>query len=261
MITCVYAPPKFGKSLKLAFLFNLFVYDKERTKLAKEKLIERINLGYPLNEYLNYRHFVFSNISFVSRRFGYSPIISNPFNPFEFGLPNKKFTTRFFPEYSVLIVDEAQKYLNSRKKLNEYTSRAYETSGHMHYDLYLATQRPGLIDLNVRELITRFIDIRKAEFITNEFGQVLKTIIHTVEHDNCYAVEKYIESGRVTPSGETKTYEFEGDLRRSYNAFEYAESFYNGFHDKETKFESSNELTREEVVRSDYVVPNGYYEK
>lgn len=260
MISLVYAPPKTGKSLFLVSVYVLLAFDREKDNMARQVLKSRISEGYPLDEYLKLKHFIFSNNEIIARKFGYYPRVSNIFNPFEFGLPNTIFKTRFFPEYSTLFIDEAQKYFNSRKKLNEYTSRAFETSGHMHYDIWLATQRPKLIDLNVRELITKFIDIRKVEFKETKHG--IKTIIYTIEHEDNYSVEKYIESGRKEMYGGIKNeYEINRDLRQDYNAFCYNESFYNGFHDKETKFTYEINKNAEEVIRSDYNVPKGYFEK
>lgn len=256
-ITLVYAPPKFGKTLMLSFIFHNLIKDRQRILNAKEVLKQKIDEGYPLEKYMSLQHYIFSNVKFISKNFGYSDRVSNDFNPFEIGLPNEVFKTRFFPEYSIFIWDECQKQLNSRKKLNRYTSAWFEQHGHSHYEIILATQRPKLVDLNVRDLITRFIDIRKVEF--EETKQGVKTVIYTVEHEDCNSVERYIESGRKEPMGEKKVYKIDCDLRNTYDAFCYSSNYYAGFHDDKLKVEYGPKEENDLLSAKDYTAPKGYY--
>ena len=259
-ITMIYAPPKRGKTLFLAYLVQMLAFDFERSNNAKIVLQNRCALGYPLQDYLKYNHYVYSNVELRTKKSGYSERVTHPFNPFKVGVPNDKFITTFFPEYSVIIWDECQKQLNSRKSLNRFTSAWFEQSGHMHYDIYLATQRPKLTDLNVRELITKFIYIKEVEFL--ETSTEIKTIIYTIEHDNCYSVDQFIASGYVEPKGQQRIYEFNGDLRECYDAYCYNENYYAGFDSSNPKikvdFETNTEYNHSDT--SEYTAPKGFYD-
>ena len=66
--------------------------------------------------------------------------------------------------YEVIGIQEAQKYLNSRKSKNfpDWQSRWYEQHRHNNLDILMDVQRPGLVDVNIREL-AQFIDIQDME--------------------------------------------------------------------------------------------------
>ena len=259
-ITMVYAPPKRGKTLYLAYLVQMLAFDNERTKLAKKEIANRCALGYPLQDFLEYNHFIYSNVEIRTKRNGYSQRLTHYFNPVKVAVPNDKFETTFFPDYSIIIWDECQKQLNSRKSLNRFTSAWFEQSGHMHYDIYLATQRPKLTDLNVRELITRFIYIDNVEFRETKKG--VETVIYTIEHTDCYAVEQFVSSGYKEPKGEKYTYHFAGDLRLCYDAYCYNENYYSCFVSTDPKikvsFETNEEYNHSNVA--EYTAPKGYYD-
>lgn len=67
-----------------------------------------------------------------------------------------------FPPNSILIVDECQRLYRPRasaSKVPPYVA-ALETHRHTGLDIILLTQKPKLIDINVRELVGRHIHIR-----------------------------------------------------------------------------------------------------
>jgi zona occludens toxin len=67
-----------------------------------------------------------------------------------------------FPPNSILIVDEAQRVYRPRassSKVPAYVA-ALETHRHTGLDIILLTQKPKLLDVNVRELVGRHIHIR-----------------------------------------------------------------------------------------------------
>lgn len=67
-----------------------------------------------------------------------------------------------FPPNSILIVDEAQRVYRPRasaSKVPAYVA-ALETHRHTGLDIILLTQKPKLVDTNVRELVGRHIHIR-----------------------------------------------------------------------------------------------------
>lgn len=259
-ITMIYAPPKRGKTLFLAYLVQQFAFDRERLIASKGVIEHRCALGYPLQDYLRYNHFVYSNVEIRTNKRGCLSRVTHFYNPFKIAVPNDKFKTTFLPEYSTIIWDECQKQLNSRKSLNRFTSAWFEQSGHMHYDIYLATQRPKLTDLNVRELITKFIYIDSVEFVLTDTG--VKTRIYTVEHTDCYSVDEFISSGYNLNNGSKRMYEYDGDLRKCYDAYCYNDNYYAGFVTDNPKikvdYETDSEYDHGDT--SEYTAPKGYYD-
>ncbi|OIQ91153.1 zonular occludens toxin (Zot) [mine drainage metagenome] len=67
-----------------------------------------------------------------------------------------------FPPNSILIVDEAQRVFRARSSGSKVPNhvQALETHRHTGLDIWLLTQKPHLIDSNVRELCGRHIHIR-----------------------------------------------------------------------------------------------------
>ena len=78
---------------------------------------------------------------------------------------------------SRIYLSEAQRYYNSRnsgvKALPDWVSRFYEEHGHFDLTIWLDMQRPGLLDLNIRELVTEFIFIEKMENKFDLMGNIL----------------------------------------------------------------------------------------
>lgn len=67
-----------------------------------------------------------------------------------------------FPPNSILVVDEAQRVYRPRassSKVPDYVA-ALETHRHTGLDIILLTQKPRLLDMNVRELVGKHIHIR-----------------------------------------------------------------------------------------------------
>ena len=68
-----------------------------------------------------------------------------------------------FAERGVLLIDEAQNVYRPRaasSKVPDYVA-ALETHRHLGLDIWLVTQNPGLLDANVRKLVTRHIHIKR----------------------------------------------------------------------------------------------------
>lgn len=70
---------------------------------------------------------------------------------------------QWLPEGSMLVIDEAQRVFRPRANGSKVPPHveALETHRHQGCDLILVTQHPGLIDINVKNLVGRHIHIRK----------------------------------------------------------------------------------------------------
>ena len=109
-------------------------------------------------------HCVSANYGMTLCKFGYTPRVNRRINPYRLGFSNDYVGTHFNFPYECIFVTEAQKYLNSRMSMYfpDWQSRWYEQHGHNDLDIWLDTQRPMLIDVNIREL-ARFIEIKDLE--------------------------------------------------------------------------------------------------
>ena len=132
--------------------------------------------------------------------------------------------------YEVIGIQEAQRYLNSRKSKNfpDWQSRWYEQHGHNGIDVFMDTQRPNLIDVNIREL-SQFIEVLKMDVMYNDCGKVNKVIWHTRNFSSNFALDVYLQSGKKdTTTYENSTYIADYDVFNCYDTHNCKSKFYDG---------------------------------
>lgn len=189
--TIVFAPPRYGKTCYLVAEAQEAAFDRERNRLMQNSILEKQVNGFENIQTIP-KHCVSSNFGMDLHKFGYSPRQSRRINPFRLGFENDKVRTHFNIPYECIFIDEAQKYLNSRmsKAYPRWQSEWYEQSGHNDIRIWLATQRPMLIDVNIREL-SDFIEIMLLDVRKDRFGKpsgftfVTRKIPHNAAFD-CY---------------------------------------------------------------------------
>ena len=147
-----------------------------------------------------------------------------------FGLRSAKNTNpQIFPRGSTIIYDESQNGLNSRDGgVTENISGWFEFSRQGGYSVYLAGQRERRIDLNARELAQKIIECDGVEFVKDKIGRVIKTVWTCYEFDNCFAIDKYLQSGKDKTLGKRVKYTFDGDIRLHYDHNAYEGVYYAG---------------------------------
>jgi len=266
MITIIFAPPRTGKTCFMTHLLNLSAFNKERNgKMAKE-IIRKNSNGFNLSIP---KHCVSSNYSIGFRKFGYRLRPSRVINPFRLGFENPFVKTHFNLPYEVIGITEAQKYLNSRMSMYfpEWQSRWYEQHGHNNLDIYLDTQRPMLIDVNIREL-AQFIEIVNLRLSYDDYGRVnaLKWKIRKIENSQLF--DKYMASGK-----KDKTCYTEEFVVADYNVFSLYDSqsckpkFYAGHFEEDFDYNPSKptEESLEGYIRYleevDDELPNNFYQR
>ena len=250
----------------MTHLLNQCAFDKNRnTKMAKE-IIRKNSKGFNLSIP---KHCVSSNYSIDFRKFGYRLRPSRIINPFRLGFDNLFVKTHFSLPYEVIGITEAQKYLNSRMSMYfpEWQSRWYEQHGHNNLDIYLDTQRPMLIDVNIREL-AQFIEIVNLRLSYDNYGRVnaLKWKIRKIENSQLF--DKYMSSGK-----KDKTCYTEEVVVADYNVFALYDSqsckpkFYAGHLDEDfdynqsTPTEESLEGYIKYLEEIDDELPNNFYQR
>lgn len=213
------------------------------------------------------KHCVSSNFDITFHKFGYSPRHSRRINPYRLGFANEYVKTHFNIPYEVIGITEAQKYLNSRMSMYfpEWQSRWYEQHGHNNLDIYLDTQRPMLIDVNIREL-AQFIEVVKLKIMYDKSGRVCKLKWRIRKIDNSALFDKYMSSGKKDRSCYT-----EHTVVANYNVFDLYDSqcckpkFYEGH--LHSSFDIQESTPTEETVLGyskfltefDDELPDNYY--
>ena len=264
MITIIFAPPRTGKTCFMTHLLYEYAFDKQRSFMMRSEIKNKNNNGFNLSIP---KHVVSSNYSITFKKYGYNPRKSRIINPFRLGFENPYVKTHFNFPYEVIGITEAQKYLNSRmsKYFPEWQSRWYEQHGHNNLDIFLDTQRPMLIDVNIREL-SQFIEIIKLKISYDEYGKPcrLKWVIRIIENSALF--ERYMSSGKK----DTDCYE-EKVVVAKYNVFACYDSrsckpkFYAGHFDEDFDLKESTDIenTLEGYIKylqeNDDELPEKYY--
>ena len=212
MITIIFAPPRTGKTCFMTHILNLHAFDKLRNKQMRQEIMRKNANGFNLTIP---KHCVSSNYDITFRKYGYSPRFNRRINPYRLGFDNEFVKTHFNYPYEAIGITEAQKYLNSRMSMYfpEWQSRWYEQHGHNNLDIYLDTQRPMLIDVNIREL-AQFVEIIKLTIFRDNYRKICKLQwkIRIIENSSLF--DKYMSSGKQDKSCYT-----EEIVEADYNVF------------------------------------------
>ena len=159
MITIIFAPPRTGKTCFLTHTACMVAFDRQRNRAMRAEIMSKRANGFENLQTIPV-HCVSANYYITMRKFGYRPRFNRRINPYRLGFANAFVQTHFTLPYECICITEAQKYLNSRMAawFPDWQSRFYEQHGHDDLDIWLDTQRPMLIDVNVRVLL-QFIEI------------------------------------------------------------------------------------------------------
>ena len=212
MITIIFAPPRTGKTCFMTHILNLHAFDKLRNKQMRQEIMRKNANGFNLTIP---KHCVSSNYDITFRKYGYSPRFNRRINPYRLGFDNEFVKTHFNYPYEAIGITEAQKYLNSRMSMYfpEWQSRWYEQHGHNNLDIYLDTQRPMLIDVNIREL-AQFVEIIKLTIFRDNYRKICKLQWKIRKIENSSLFDKYMSSGKQDKSCYT-----EEVVEADYNVF------------------------------------------
>lgn len=268
MITIIFAPPRTGKTCFMTHIANGYAFDRGRNRLMQYELSNKINSGFSKIQTIPI-HCVSSNYDIIFRKFRYSRRFSRRINPYRLGFENKFVKTHFNLPYEVICITEAQKYLNSRMSMYfpEWQSRWYEQHGHNNLDIFLDTQRPMLIDVNIREL-AQFIEIVKLHIHYDKNGKIIGMTWTIRRIENSSLFDKYMSSAKK----DTECYT-EEEITANYNVFELYDSqsckpkFYSGHFDEDIDYNESTvaDNSYDGYIRylqeNDDELPENYYQR
>ncbi|MCM1295577.1 MAG: hypothetical protein NC311_08540 [Muribaculaceae bacterium] len=268
MITIIFAPPRTGKTCFMTHIANGFAFDRDRNRAMAREIIGKKNSGFDGIKTVP-KHCVSANYDMTFRRHRYSPRFNRRINPYRLGFANPFVETHFNLPYEVICITEAQKYLNSRLSMYfpDWQSRWYEQHGHNNLDIYLDTQRPMLIDVNIREL-AQFVEIVRLDKEYDYFGNPCRIKWFTRRIDNSSLFDKYMSSGKQDKSCFTTEI-----VTADYNVFSCYDSqcckpkFYEGHlnEDFDYKLSKPTVQTLEGYLRyleeNDDELPENYFQK
>lgn len=174
-------------------------------------------------------HCVSANYNITLKKHGYTNRHNRFINPYRLGFKNEQVETHFNFPYEAIGIDEAQKYLNSRRSASfpEWQSRWYEQHGHQNIDVFLATQRPDLIDVNVRELAS-FVEIREMKVEYNSYGHVASVKWTIREISSAWSYNEYKDTKRHSDVFEERTITAPYNIFKCYDHQGMKPKFYAG---------------------------------
>ncbi len=268
MITIIFAPPRTGKTLYMSSVARNVAFDRQRTRAMQNEILLKRASGFENLQTIP-QHCVSANYDLCLRKFGYRPRLSRRINPFRLGFANQFVETHFNIPYECIFIDEAQKYLNSRMSMfyPDWQSRWYEQHGHNNLDIYLATQRPMLIDVNIREL-AQFTEIFKCELRYDRFGKAcgFKMLLRHIENSGLF--DKYMSSGKTDKSCYTESvYEDYFDVSACYDHQSCKPKFYDCHMDEDFDYSPAIPYggTLDGYIKyleeTDDELPQGFYRK
>lgn len=229
MITIIFAPPRTGKTCFMTHMACETAFDRVRNRAMQTEIKNKIANGFNSIKTIP-THCVAANYDITMRKFRYSPRRNRRINPYRLGYSNPFVKTHFNIPYEAIFITEAQKYLNSRmsKAFPDWQSRWYEQHGHNNLDIWLDTQRPMLIDVNIREL-SQFVEIVKLDKAFDRFGRPCRLTWHIRRIPNSSMYDRYMQSGKADKACYT-----EDTVTADYNVFDCYDSqsckpkFYDG---------------------------------
>lgn len=197
MIIIIFGAPGAGKSALMTYFIKKLYIEQGRAILSSsQSRIKALNRTRRTPLTVPDRVPIYSDFK-VNFKVGYEKWYEPYFiNGFYFGLPNEKMPEILVAPGGKVFLSEAQRYFNSRQRgLPDYSSRLFEMHRHYGLDIYMDTQRPGLIDLNIRALCKSFIEVMGIEHEYDFAGRIVASTFRCRAFRNNADVEEYLNAG------------------------------------------------------------------
>lgn len=227
MITIIFGKPGAGKTAYMAALATEYLNGSTKCFEAQENCIQTVTelqqQGFAFK--LPNRAPVYTNFN-LCVQCGYKEFIGSYYvDGFHLGFTNDYVEIINVLPGSKIFLSEAQRYYNSRKSkdLPDWVSRFYEEHRHYDLDIFLDVQRPGLIDVNIRDIAGKFVEIEQLTQSIDKDGNVTGTTFYVKEFDDWKHVDSYITS-------DTKNYQKKA-IPFNFNVFDnyQSKSYYRNF--------------------------------
>ncbi len=238
---CLYiitAPPRYGKTSLMTHLASEAAFDRNRTRLMQSELRNKIDSGFTSIKTIP-EHCVSANYDITMRKFGYSSRLNRYINPYRLGFANENVDVHFNLPHEFICITEAQKYFNSRMSLfrPDWQSDWFAQHGHNWLDVFMDTQRVGLIDPNIREL-SKIIEVVNLKMENDRFGVPGHFEWKVRYFDNEGLWNKYVADGkRGNLLFDEVKIEANYNVFRSYDSRSCKPYFYKGHMDKDLDYD------------------------
>lgn len=232
MITVIFGEPGAGKTayltaLALKYLGNTKeAYDLKRNCIQQVRSFNEQGFNYSIPD----RSPVYSNYP-VSAHVGYKKYIDSYYiDGFHMGMENEFVPIIPLLPGSKVFLTEVQRYYNSRLvgELPAWVSHFFEEHRHYYLDLFLDLQRLSLLDLSIRGIAGRIVQVVGVQHKTDYIGNVLESEFTLREWHDTSSAEAFINNNNL------ENYELIKE-KFSVNVFEAykSRSFFDAFLPKE----------------------------
>lgn len=146
-------------------------------------------------------------------------------NPYYLGVGKKKKDVQFLLPYGQIFIPEMQKYTDSRQgqTFPKKLKRLFEIRRHFNLDIYMDGHRGHFIDLKVRAMCDRIIEIQSQEHETDVLGRITRTVWNVREFNGYKAYEEYTDHNGTDYT--EKTYAYDGNIFKTYDSFGCEDEF------------------------------------
>ncbi len=262
-ITIVYGDPGVGKGVYMTATALGYMDDSQQALdclYSSQGQVDRLyNQGF--SAYMQLDTVVYADYA-ITNQLGIARQLNSYFiDGFHLGFANNDVQVSYVPPNCKIFLNEAQKYYNSRmsRYLPDWVSRYYEQHRHYGLDIWLDCQRPGLIDINIRDIVSSFIHIRKTDFIYDKIGNIIRSVSYYTEY-SCWL------DAESRSNGAEKTFVYNGNVFDSYDSFSNFDNFLprtgeNYIQLKEPQLDNKQDDVELSVAMYTQLAPAGFYKK
>ena len=228
MITAIFGQPGAGKTAYLTALALKYLGNTPEAWDLKKDCIEQVQSfnAQGFNFRVPDRPPVFSNYP-ISAHVGYRHQRDSYYvDGFRLGFENDFVRTIPVLPGSKIFMTEVQRYYNSRKstELPDWVSRYFEEHRHFYLDIYLDLQRLLLLDINIRELATKIVEVVGVNHETDYIGNVLQSEFVLKIWKDAASAEQHIKD-RTVKNYDLVNETFNGNVFDAYKSRSYFDAF------------------------------------
>lgn len=191
MITIICGAPGAGKTALMAHFASQYLVCDDDYDL----MLDKVNLLNESGWHLSIpQHLVFSDFKLQS--YGQESYFVNGFY---LGMPNGQHPTMFLPPCSKVFLSEAQRYYDSRKfaSFSDFVSQFYEQHRHWGMQIFLDCQRDGLVDLNIRGIVTRVLYVNGMTNDVDSMGRIMANYWHVRQFSSADECDRWLGGDKI----------------------------------------------------------------
>lgn len=240
MITIIAGKPGSGKTALAAYFGGTRILEhgfEDYIALKRDLKVLKAG-GFNMLELPPQKHLVFADFNLrLTKR-----ISAYYINGYEIGLTNPYFYTVLLVPHSTIILDESQKYWDSRFRTREEVYRQFQLHRQDFLNFIMTCQRLANIDLNIRAIADLFIVVDKIDIQKNKYGQIIKIVWYTTQFESCDAAERY----QLASDNENTHVGKKVKIETKYNVFAWYDSYANQPAFFKGKYQTAFDFTMEE---------------